>query len=400
MASFCKSFMDSSSKQPIKIGINTLFLIPGKVGGTETYARGLISGLESTDKRNKYIIFCNRENYLTFKSRRKYFERVSTPFQASSRPLRIFWEQVILPFQVRHKKIDVLLSLGYIGPLFVPCKSAVVIFDLNWFFHPEEFSFLSRFFWKNLVTWSARRADKIITSSLNSKRDIEKVLGISPEKIELIYGGVNRKHFKKAGSKTLLAGIKKKYGLRSQFILTASAAYKFKNLSRLINAFKMVNKSLPDLQLLIVGLGGKGKPEMLRKIKDYGLQDRVIVAGWVPDKEIPLLYSAADAYVHPSLYEGFGFPVLEAMSCGCPVVSSGSASLSEIVRGAGIIVDATNTQALAQGIKKVVTDLTLRKSLIKAGEMQCKTFSWERSANQTSQVLSDLSCKKETQLLS
>lgn len=374
----------------MRIGINTLFLIPGKVGGTETYARGLITSLKDVDKKNKYQIFCNLENYSTFTLISGNFEKVSTPVKASMRPFRIIWEQLIFPFKLRQRKVDVLLSLGYVCPLFVPCKSVVVIFDLNWFFHPEEFSMLSRLFWKALVTSSAKRADKIITSSENSKRDIAKVLNIPEGKIEVVYGGINKESIISSRGK-IIQKTEKKYGINGRFILTVSAAYKFKNLSKLIDAFNLVSKKIPDLQLLIVGLGGRGKHEALKKINDYNLEGKVIIAGWVPDKDIPALYRAAVAYVHPSLYEGFGFPVLEAMNFGCPVVSSRSASLPEIVEGAGILVDAESPKELALGIEKSVSNKKMSSKMIKDGIKRSRQFSWINSARQTVKTLEEVS---------
>lgn len=372
----------------MRIGINTLFLIPNKVGGTETYARGLLSGLGEVCGQDEYIVYCNKENYSTFIFNSR-FRKILSPFKATVRPLRIIWEQFILPLQLWSDKVDVLLSLGYICPLFVPCKSIVVIFDLNWFFHPEEFSFLSRFFWKTLVTFSANRADKIITSSINSKKDIMHVLGISDEKIEVVYGGVDRKHFKQTTDKKVLSGIKKKYKMTDRFILTVSAAYKFKNLSKFIDAFNSLNKKIPDLQLLIIGLGGRGKQEALDKIGNYSLENKVIIAGWVPEMDIPYLYSAAQVYVHPSLYEGFGFPVLEAMSCGCPVVSSKSASLPELVGKAGVVVDANNAQDIAEGIKKIIDNCTIRSEFVKNGLARSKNFNWLDAAIKTKVIIKE-----------
>lgn len=374
----------------MRIGINTLFLIPGQVGGTETYTRGLLSSLEEIDKENEYLIFCNKENFETFQLTSKNFRRILCPVKASFRPWRILWEQLIFPFQVWRNKIDILLSLGYVCPLFVPCKSIVVIFDLNWFFHPEEFSPLSRLAWKTLVSLSAKRADHIITSSNNSKKDISRILKIPKEKISVVYGGIDKSRFHEIKDEKIISKIKEKYGIGDRFILTVSAAYKFKNLGKLIEAVNLLRQNIPGLQLLVVGLGGKGKPEIIKMIKKYNLGDNVVIAGWVPDEDLPVLYSAAEIYIHPSLYEGFGFPVLEAMVCGCPVVSSNAASLPELVDEAGIIVDARDESKIVQGTKRILENSSLAENLRKEGFKRCQSFSWLKSAREILKIYQNI----------
>lgn len=371
----------------MKIAVNTLFMIPSKVGGTETYARGLLSALQHIDQNNNYTIFCNKENYnlLTFSA--DNFKKTLTPIYATIKPLRLIWEQLILPLQLLIHKTDMVLSLGYICPLFVPCKSVVVIFDLNWFFHPEEFTLLSRLLWKILVTLSAKRADLIITSSMNSKNDIIKILNVPKEKVLVVYGGIDRERFRKINNSMLIKKLKSKYKINDKFILTASAAYKFKNITRLIDAFKLLTDKFPSLKLVIVGLGGRGKGDILDKIDQYGLNKRIVFSGWVDDEDIPPLYSAATVYVHPSLYEGFGFPVLEAMSCGCPVISSKSASLPELVGKAGLLVDASKPKDLSKSIEKIIQDSILRKRFIEKGIRNADKFNWEKSAKEFLKII-------------
>lgn len=377
----------------MKVGFNLLFLLPEKVGGTETYSRGMIESLEKLDKENEFFIFCNRENFQSFKFKSKNFQKVFSPVKASIRFLRILWEQAVLPIQAWFKKIDVLVSLGYVCPLFISCKSIVVIYDLNWFFHPEEFSFLEHIVWKTLVSLSAKRADYIITSSENSKNDISRVLKIPKEKISVVYGGIDRERFMLIKDKKKLLAIKKKYGIEDRFLLTVSASYHFKNLGKLIDSFYLVSQKFPRLQLLVVGLSGRAKPEILEKIKRHNLEKKVIVTGWVPDEDLPLLYSAAEACVHPSLYEGFGFPVLEAMACGCPVISSDAASLPELVGDASILVDAARSDDLAKGMKVVFESQSSARDLRRKGLERTKFFTWEKAALGFYQILNNLKIK-------
>lgn len=375
----------------MKIGINTLFLIPGKVGGTETYTRGLITGTEKIDKKNEYTIFCNKENYTTFSLNSENFKKILCPVLSTLRFQRILYEQLLFPFRIWRERIDVLLSTGYICPICLPCKSIVVIYDLNWFFHPEEFSPLARFFWKLLVTLSAKRSDLIITSSENSKKDISSVLNVKKNKIRVVYGGIDRKKFYLAKDKEIVSKIKDKYQIKNKLILTVSASYKFKNLTKLIEGFNTLLKKAQSLQLLIVGLGGKGKPEIEKQINEFNLDHKVLVAGWVPEEDLPLLYKAAEMYVHPSLYEGFGFPVLEAMACGCPVVSSKSASLPELVGNAGLQVDAKRPTEIRKQMERLLSDIKLRNELKKRGLTQADKFTWEKASSEMLSIFHQLS---------
>lgn len=364
----------------MRIGFNLLYLLPNKIGGTETYARGVLSGLVRQKKIFEYLLFCNQENYGTFQIKNKSFKKKLINIPARLKFVRLISEQLLLPFYCYFQKIDVLMSFGYICPLFLPCKSAVFIYDLNWFFHPEEFSFFERMAWKLLVTLSAKRAEIIITSSENSQKDIIKILKIAKDKVKVIYGGVDRTRFKTISEKKRIQEIKNKYGIVKDYLLTVSAAYKFKNLVALVSAFKDLLIDFPDLQLMIVGLGGKGKTDLITKIKALNLQKKIAVTGWVPDEDLPTLYSAAKVYVHPSLYEGFGFPVLEAMACGCPVVSSRAASLPELIGDAGMLIDAKKKEKILGALKGLLSDERLTKELKRKGIQRSKDFSWEKAA--------------------
>src|SRR5688572_13500615 len=200
----------------MKIVLNSLFLIPNKVGGTETYLRGFLSKLTLTQKK-KLLLVTNQENHNTFPGIAK--KKLNIP--ASIRPLRLLVEQLFLPFLLFRQKADVIISFGYITPLFTHCPRIVVIFDLNWHYHPEEFSIINRIILKTLITLSAKRADHIITSSNASKRRISKVLKIGKEKISVVYGGVDLNKF---SSKKKNIKVNKKHKIDSPYIFTVSAA--------------------------------------------------------------------------------------------------------------------------------------------------------------------------------
>lgn len=379
----------------MRIGVNALFLIPGKVGGSEVYLRKLLRHLAVIDKKNEYILFTNKENYGTFKIDQANFREILCPIRASFRPVRVLWEQLFLPFQVKKYRIDVLHSPGYTAPLMVPCCSVLTIHDMNCFYYPEDFPKLSALFLKMIIPLGAKRSDRIITISRNSKKDIVGMLKIPENKVCVIYEageGHSSRMFDENVARERLRG---KYGIDREFILTVSASHPHKNLHRLLQAYSILNKRYRVKHLLILtGIKGRAEHSLKDLTKELSLKENVIFTGWVPVEDLSILYSNADLFVFPSLFEGFGIPVLEAMVHGTPVVSSNIASLPEIAGKAALLVDPYSVDEIAEAIHRVLIDETLRSTLIKKGLKRASQFSWEKTAIETLSVYKK-ACKRK-----
>lgn len=361
------------------IGINLLFLIPGKVGGTETFSRGLINEMLNDTEDVRYILFCNRENYHTFD---KKYHRVLIPIFAKNRILRILVEQIMLPFYAFFLKIDILYSIGYTSPIFLPCKSVVNIFDLNWYYHPEDFSLIERLTWKLMVTCSANSADAITTSSYASKESIKKILK-SNAKIKVIYSGLP--------SYPKINTVKKVEPYRNEdYFFSPSSMYPHKNLITLLMAFKKVASVNTGIKLYISGLGGRSNKEISNYIINNGLKDSVRLLGYVSDKDIPSLYSNSMGLVFTSAYEGYGMPIVEAFSLGVPVISSNAFSLKEVVGNGGVLVDPYNYDGFADEMAKVINDKRYREKLATLSKSESKRFSWTKSVNELFEFMKDL----------
>ncbi|MBA7627322.1 D-inositol-3-phosphate glycosyltransferase [subsurface metagenome] len=371
----------------MRIGINALFLIPGKVGGSEVYLRNLLRHLAVIDKKNEYILFTNKENSGTFKIDQANFREVLCPIRASFRPVRVLWEQLFLPFQVKKYRIDVLHSPGYTAPVMVPCCSVLTIHDMNCFYYPEDFPKLSALFLKMIVLLSAKRSDKIITISRNSKKDIVGMLKIPENKVCVIYEAGDGHSYPMFDQNVVREKLKGKYGINREFILTVSASHPHKNLHRLLQAYNILHKRYRVKHLLIL-VGIKGRAQYLLKdlIKELSLKESIIFTGWVPVEDLSILYSNADLFVFPSLFEGFGIPVLEAMAYGIPVISSNAASMPEVVGDAAILVNPYDIDEMARAMHEVLTDTNLRDKLTKKGLRRSKAFSWEETARRTLKV--------------
>jgi glycosyltransferase involved in cell wall biosynthesis len=366
----------------MRIGLNTLFLVPGAVGGSETYARSLVTHLGRIDRHNQYLLFTNRENSDTFGLAGGNFQEIICPIKASFRPTRILWEQVVLPFQARRHRIDVLHSLGYTAPVMAPCRSVVTIYDLNFLRHPEDFSRISALTLRALVPLAARRSDHIITLSENSLREIVSSLRVSREKVSVTYPAANQ--YGARLESTDAKQIRQVYGIHGRFILTVAASHPHKNLRRLLEAYKILRtKYSTEHQLVMVGLKGRDHTRLLKSIAVLSLQGKAVATGWIPAASLASLYGAADVFVFPSLYEGFGLPVLEAMEHGIPVVSSNVPSLCEAAGDATIAVDPYDEESMAAAVHRVLVDQALRESLIEKGYQHSSSFSWEKTARQT-----------------
>lgn len=380
----------------MRIGINTLFLIPGKVGGSEVYLRNLLCHLAKIDKQNEYILFTNKENFRTFQISQRNFREVPCPVKASFRPARVLWEQFVLPLQIKKYNIEVLHSPGYTAPLLASCCSIVTIHDMNYFYYPEDFSKSTTFFLRLLVPLAARRSDKIITVSRNSKKDIVQILEIPESKICVIYeAGSSHLSVPIAIENKVREKLKKRYGIDKKFILTVSVSHPHKNLDRLIEAYDILCKRYQiDCQLLIVGIKGRAQSGLVNWVKEMSLEKRIIFTGWIANEDLSLLYSEAELMVFPSLFEGFGIPVLEAMAHGTPVVSSGAASLPEVVGDAALLVDPYDVEEIAEAMYRVVTEEDVRANLIKKGRQRAGQFSWEKTARETLAVYKRV-CKQK-----
>jgi glycosyltransferase involved in cell wall biosynthesis len=356
----------------MRIAYNVLYIIPDKVGGTQTYAEGLIKEINKNESDIDFFVFASSDNSKLF-LKYKNIKTIVIPINSKNKLLRLLVEQLVLPFYVIFYKIDILHSLGYFCPFFLFKKNVVTIHDLNWYYHPEDFSLFMGYVWRFFVTFSARQSDIIITDSTSSKNSIEQVLKIPSKKIVVAYPGAPEE------IKPLNFGrnVFKKLKINTPFVFTVSSMLPHKNLSKLIISFKMISKRIPMLKLVIAGLGGKNKETIINEINKYGLKNKVKILGWVSNDELSALYSNCVVFVNVSLYEGFGFPVLEAFSLGVPVISSDVYSLKEIIENAAIKIDPESTSQIVKAVETLYKNKQLRKKISMMGKKRASFFKWE-----------------------
>ena len=292
-------------------------------------------------------------------------------------------EQVELPRILRAHKIDLFHSPHFMLPLARPCAAVVTLHDMIYLACKEDLpSAAGRLYYRWMTAAAARMADRIITVSEFSKSDIVRRLGTDPDKIEVIYSGVSPL-FQRIGDSGLLEEVRRKYGISRPFILYAGIYKPRKNHAGLLRAFQELRANGIDAELVIAGPMNGGEAALKRLAQDLEIADAVRLTGSVSDSELCGLYSAARLYACPSLYEGFGFTVLEAMACGTPVVCSRETSLPEVAGDAALYADARSPGQFAAALSEAFSDDNLRAEMVQKGNRNCQRFNWNKAAMHT-----------------
>ncbi len=296
---------------------------------------------------------------------------------------RIMAEQIALP--EIYEDFDLVHFIDYSSPLLpIETPFIITIHDLAFYKYPDTFTKKSLWLRKVLLPLSIKRARAIIAMSENTKKDILQYFPEAKGKVHVIYQGgrrLERMEDKAAGSQTL-----KKYGIEGDYILGLGTIEPRKNLKRLILAFKHIREKYPHLKLVLAGKKGWMTDSFYSFVKKSGIENSIVLAGYVEQEDIAALYSRATLFVYPSLYEGFGLPPLEAMRCGVPVVVSDNSSLPEVVGNAGVYVDAMSVKSIVKGMDRVLRDPKKQMEMIAEGYRQEKKFSWDDTVDKTVQL--------------
>src|SRR5229473_3029094 len=355
-----------------RIGVNALYLIPGAVGGTEIYLRELLAALGRIDTANEYFVFTNLETQADLVPRQPNFQWKPQALHARWRPFRILWEQTILPLEASRYKIDVLFNPGFTAPAFAPCPSVTVFHDLQHQRHPEHFRWFDLPFWRLLLWASAHRSQKLIAVSEATRADLFRFYRLPEASVVVVPHGVDSALFDLRRVQL------------EPFVLCVSTLHPHKNIERLIRAYARKKR---DYRLVIAGFRGFRAQAIEKLVNDLSLGAEVQITGWIGREELYRLYDRALAFIYPSTFEGFGMPVLEAMAAGVPVACSDIAPLREVAGETALYFDPLEDDALAAALDRIVADEPLRARLAQAGRERARTFTWERSAAKTLEVL-------------
>jgi glycosyltransferase involved in cell wall biosynthesis len=298
-------------------------------------------------------------------------------------------EQIELPRILRKHKIDLLHAPHFMLPLVCPCPAVVTIHDVIGMRWKEDIrSRIGRLYYRFMMPAAVRLADRIITDSKFSRDDIVHCLGVDPEKVKVIYPGISPQ-FRRITDGVQLENIRSKYRIEDEYIVYAGIYKPRKNHAALLRAFQRFLSHEGHANLVLVGPLKEGEQELRRLAEELEISRKVIFTGFVNDSELRLIYSAAKVYACPSLYEGFGFTVLEAMACGTPVVCTGETSLPEVAGDAALYADPRSPKDFAAALHIVFTNAGLRNTLIEKGRRNLLRFKWENTAKETLAVYRD-----------
>ena len=343
--------------------------------GIGTYVRNLIRQLARQDRTTEYVLLCRPDDCQALQALGENFRAVPD----RSRPYSIR-EQISVPMDLRREAIDLFHAPHYVLPPLVPCRSVVTIHDCIHLMFPQYLPNRLAWGYARASMWAAtHRSDRVLTVSEASKRDILRFFHIPPEKIDVIYNGIDER-FWTPPSEEAVCRVRERYRLDDPFLLYAGNIKPHKNLERVIDAFDRLRKEgFADLKLMIIGDEISKYAALRRAVHRHHLHKHVRFFGFVPDDTLAVLYRLADVFVFPSLYEGFGLPPLEAMASGTPVVTSNVSSLPEVAGDAALLVDPRDPEAIAGAIRMLLTDRTLREDLRERGLARAHAFSWETS---------------------
>lgn len=377
----------------MRIAINALFRF--RPSGVANYICNLVYHLSKVDKENQYLVLANKASEAYFPIKQDNFKLVFCKESSSGAAARRIWEQFVLPRYIRSGKIDILHCPMNVLPVWPGCPTVVTIIDTQYFQNPRDFSFLRRNYLKFMMRLSLRRADGVITISKAVKDELSQCLAHANSKeVKVVHFGVDA-CFHVIPDAELIAQVKQKYGIKGRYVLFPGYPHYRKNIPRLIVAFKKASATIGEQHTLVIaGEMGADESDMQnirQTINDHGLSDRVLFTGYVggiclQDKtqaDMALLMNGAALLAYPSLYEGFGLPVLEAMACGTPVLTSNIPVMHEVAGSAALLVNPYEVDDIAAGIRRCLTDESLRQELIASGLDRAKQFSWDKLARET-----------------
>jgi glycosyltransferase involved in cell wall biosynthesis len=388
LSSFTTAIVGVIWRESMIIGIDASRTTAARRTGTENYSLHLVRELISLGEDHCFRLYFNQAPLPGL-----------LPETAEQRVIRFprLWTHLRLSWEMLVNSPDLLFVPSHVLPLIHPPRSVVTVHDLGYHYYPEAHTVFQNLYLGWSTRHNARSATCVVADSEATRRDLMHYYRIPEERIRVVYPGRDES-LAPVVEPEALTEMRARYSLSDSYLLYVGTLHPRKNLVRLVQAFALLLRSsfsMPeplssDLQLVLAGQKGWLHDELFAQVRKLGLTERVVLTGYVPDADLPALLSGALAFVFPSLHEGFGLPVLEAMACATPVVCSNVSSLPEVAGDAALLVDPLDTKSLAEAIGRIVTDEGLRSTLVERGFRQIRDFSWRRCAREILQILEEV----------
>ncbi len=357
--------------------------------GIGTYVANLLLNLVATENANRYSCFMSKRAISAFGSLALPPERVSFRPVSGVRPLRLVWEQLALPGVVRRDDSDLLWGCNALLPGSRTSPQVVTIHDLGLFTVPQFYPRARVQYFRWAIPRAVRQADIVVAVSEFTKSELVNVLGVPETRIRVVLCGIGSQ-YRPAVDGPDTERIRGKYGLPERFFFSLGVLEPKKNIERLVRAYRDLPVSLRSSVKLVIG-GGKSIGWQNKSVFALarGLGSDIVMTDFIAHKDLPAVYRLAEAFVFPSLYEGFGVPPLEAMACGTPVIASNAASLREVVADAALVIDPTRIEEIAEAMQRLIGDETLRAELRAKGLANVKRFDWRLAAQAMLEVFAE-----------
>jgi glycosyltransferase involved in cell wall biosynthesis len=343
--------------------------------GIGTYVRNLLVELSRRDAETEYVVFGRadtREQSLPVGPNFRFVEHTARPYSVK--------EQFSIPYSVIREHVQLLHEPHYVLPPFTPCRTVVTIHDCIHLVFPQYLPNRLASVYARASMWAAtRKADRILTVSEASKRDILRFFDVPETKVQVVPNAIDER-FLAPADEAAMDLVRQRYQLDDPFVLYVGNIKPHKNVGRLIAAFAKVRRTIGEtLKLVIIGDDLSKYPSLRQTVHRHQLDKHVRFLGFQPATTLASFYRLARVFVFPSLYEGFGLPPLEAMACGTPVVTSDVSSLPEVAGDAALLVDPYDVDAIATGVGRALTDEALRRTLVERGHVRARLHSWASS---------------------
>jgi len=350
--------------------------------GIGTYTRNLIASLGELDQENQYVLFVGQQDIQELPDLPENFRAV-----VERSPSYSVRELVALSWRLFRLRLDLYHSTHYVLPAVVPCRAVVTIHDIIHLLYPEFLpSALAFFYAQRMIRRSLSRGDRIIAVSQNTKTDLMDYFKVDGRKIRVVYSGVTDRYRQRLAAAEIAAR-QEEFGINRPYLLFVGNPKPHKNLDNVVKAYARAREIYEfDADLVCIGDREGMEFKIRQRAEQMGLTDRIRLVGHVPEEALPALYQGATLFVFPTLYEGFGLPVIEAMASGVPVITSNTSALREIAEGYGHLVNPLDVDEIARAIAQCMADQEHRESLAKLGLKRADDFQWSRTAEKTLEI--------------